>query len=192
MTFNLVFKAKAENSPLTCRDIAQRWKAAGDSRLTGEELAAFLLSNSGPLSLYDPSLIERIETNLQTLREPVTATKANIRFGGNAEYVLRVFDWNSERRNFYPALLENMIDREKLITDPALLAKFKAWLFEPANVRALDDGTLLFPQEYLSNRASSFAPGGAARSWQPAILQTDRRRKHSPTSSSARTRRQAL
>ncbi|MGQ0455781.1 MAG: hypothetical protein ACT4OU_01835 [Hyphomicrobium sp.] len=164
MTFNLVFKAKDATSPTTCREIARRWIAAGDSKLAGDQLVAFLLSDNGPLSLFSPALIDRIETNLQSMRQAVQSTAKTIQMGGNAEYVLRVFDWSAASRRFNPALLENMIDRDKLLSDPALLARFKAWLFEPQNVRALDDGTLLIPADYLAIRGSSFAPGGHARS----------------------------
>lgn len=164
MTFNLVFKAKDEASSMSCQSIARRWVAAGDSTLSGERLATFLLSNAGPLSLVTPELIDRIETNLQSMRQAVKSKPKIEQMGGNAEYVLRVFDWNKTTRRFHAALLENMIDRDSLLRDPALLARFKSWLFEPGNVRDLDTGKLLIPPEFLANRGSSFAPGGQSRS----------------------------
>jgi hypothetical protein len=161
MTFNLVMNAKAASSPLTCQDIAQRWRAAGNSTLTGQAYVNFLFSTRGPLSLITPPLIDRIETNLQALRMPSGAIPE---FGGHAEYVLKVFDWNTQTRRFNETALENMIDRKKLLANPPLLARLKSWLLEPNTVRALDAGTILIPRDYLALGGVSVAPGGQSRS----------------------------
>lgn len=161
MTFNLVFKAKLDQSDLTCREIAQRWVSAGQTTLTRDRLAQYLMSDNGPLSLVSPATIDRIETNLQILRRPSASISE---FGGHAEYALKVFDWSAVNHRFQVTAMENMIDRERLLEDPQLLARFKSWLFTPDNVRALDDGTLLIPRDYLAIAGTSIAPGGAARS----------------------------
>jgi hypothetical protein len=161
MTFNLVMRSKAPVDPITCQDIAKRWLAAGDSTLTGKAYADYLMSPHGPLSLIRPALVDRIETNLQALRMPSASLPE---FGGHADYVLKVFDWNGATRRFNETALENMIDRKKLLADPALLARFKSWLLEPNTVRALDSGTILIPREYLALGGVSIAPGGLARS----------------------------
>ncbi len=161
MSFNLVMKAKDESDPISCQDIAKRWIAAGDSTLSGKDYADFLFSNRGPLALISPALVDRIETNLQAMRMPSASVPE---FGGHAEYVLKVFDWQKPTRRFNETALENMIDRKKLLNDPALFAQFKNWLLAPANVRALDEGTILIPRQYLALGGVSIAPGGQARS----------------------------
>lgn len=161
MTFNLVMNAKDAGASITCQDIAKRWLRAGDSRLSGKPYVDFLFSGEGPLSLISPTLIDRLETNLQALRMPSASLPE---FGGHAEYVLKVFDWQAATRRFNETALENMIDRRRLIADPQLLARFKAWLLDPANVRALDAGTILIPRDYLALGGVSIAPGGQARS----------------------------
>jgi len=81
MTFNLVMHAKDPSSPLTCRDIAKRWMAAGDSTLTGRAYVDVLFSDAGPLSIITPALVDRLETNLQALRMPSSSLPE---FGGAA------------------------------------------------------------------------------------------------------------
>lgn len=161
MTFNLVLRSKGEQDAITCQDIAIRWVAAGESTLSGKAFADFLLSSRGPLSLIRPSQIDRIEVNLQAMRMPSSSLPE---FGGHADYVLKVFDWNGLTRKFNETALENMIDRKMLLADPALLARFKAWMLEPNTVRALDSGTILIPRDYLALGGVSIAPGGQARS----------------------------
>ncbi len=134
MTFNLVMKAKGTEDQISCSSLAKRWLAAGDKTTRGKALADYLLSSEGPLSLVSPRLIDRIETNFQALRRPATSVS---QFGGHAEYVLKVFDWYPDSRHFRETAMENMIDRDRLIADPALLAAFKSWLLTPEKMREL-------------------------------------------------------
>ena len=67
MTLNLVLKAKAEGSKITCSDIANRWLAAPP----GGTLSA----KDGPLDLIGYENIDRIETNLQ-----IAHARRNLRF----------------------------------------------------------------------------------------------------------------
>src|SRR5260370_9739452 len=75
MTLNVVLNAKSDSATgggvaITCAEIARRWLAAGDSPLTGAELAAKVISVDGPLDLIRPENIDRIETNLQISTPP--------------------------------------------------------------------------------------------------------------------------
>jgi hypothetical protein len=166
MTLNLVMKTKDAADPSTCAAIARRWLDAGeqiDARpaVPPGEFANRLLGPGGPLALIDPALIDRIETNIQSLRQPATIVPA---FGGNAEYQLAVYRYNPATRVFDPQVMENQIDRERLLADPALLAALKAWLFEPQQMKALDHGIVDIPKAYLATTAISVAPGGVSRS----------------------------
>jgi hypothetical protein len=165
MTVNLVLRAR--NAPtserpatVTCGELARRWLAAGASRRAGGELAALLLADGGALATLEPSQVDRMETNIQITRVPSSVEST---FGGNAEYLLHIFKWDLATRSFARMPLENQIDRQKLQRNPELRAAFKVWLFTPANLHRLVEGTLTIPDEYLALRAITSAPGGTAR-----------------------------
>jgi hypothetical protein len=165
MSINLVLRAKKiDGNPgdddAQCQEIARRWLAAGDSGLKGKELALSLLEPSGALALIEASEIDRMETNIQVMRLPTTIS---LGFGGNAEYLLNIFDWNEETHTFSRRRLENQIDRDAMLRNPARLAAFKKWLFTPENLYALDEGTITIPDEYLAYSAITSAPGGTSR-----------------------------
>src|SRR5947208_7794325 len=63
MTLNLVLKAKAEGSTITCSDIASRW------------LGGTLPAKDGPLDLIGHENIDRIETNLQIAHAPKSSVR---------------------------------------------------------------------------------------------------------------------
>ncbi len=168
MTLNLVLHSKLPQEAVTCRELAQRWIGAGESTLRGAPAADYLLGSSGPLHGVSPAHIDRIETNFQSLRRPAASISE---FGGHAEYVLKVFNYipaspgaADAKAVFRETAMENMVDRDRLLANPALLARFKSWLFEPENVRALDSGTIDIPKDFRSINGRSFAPGGHARS----------------------------
>jgi len=166
MSLNLVLKALPDNSILTCRQIARRWieagnSAGGQSRLPLRQLAAKLMAGDGILSTVTPDAIDRIETNIQSTRQPSAMVPE---FGGNAEYLLSVFRLNRSTGAFDKQLMENQIDRDRLLSDRALLDRLKSWLLEPAQLKHLDAGTIEIPKEYLATNAISVAPGGASRS----------------------------
>ncbi len=168
MTLNLVLHSKLPHQAMSCRDLARKWIASGESALRGSAAVDFLLGTNGPLHTVTPAHIDRIETNFQSLRRPAASISE---FGGHAEYVLKVFNSipaapgsANAKPVFRETAMENMIDRDRLLANPTLLARFKTWLFEPATVRALDDGTIDIPHDFRAINGRSFAPGGHARS----------------------------
>jgi hypothetical protein len=170
MTLNIVLRAKGDNATgggvaITCSEIARRWLAAGDSSLTGAELAASLIAKDGPLDLIRPENIDRIETNLQIAHAP----KSPVR-DFRTDYLLKVFNYNAQSGAFEQAPLENQIDRERILADASLKREFKAWLLDPAHFSELDRGVILIPQEFLATGAIAATPAGFAPSdLQPAF-----------------------
>ncbi len=165
MAINLVLRARTPPTPgsvatISCQDLARRWLQAGDSARKGRELAQFLITGNGALATIEPSLIDRMETNIQVIRVPSTILPE---FGGNAEYLLHIFKWDAARRTFTMDKLENQIDRAEMLKDPAKLTRFKQWLFTPERLHELAEGTIKIPDEYLAYRAVTSAPGGTAR-----------------------------
>jgi hypothetical protein len=171
MTLNIVLKAKADHAidgngvAVTCPEIARRWLAAGDSELTGAELAERLMSKDGPLALIRPENIDRIETNLQIAHAP----KSPVR-DFRTDYLMKVFDYKSQSGTFEEAPLENQIDRERILGDEALKRDFKAWLLDSTHFSELDRGTILIPEKFLARSAIAPTPVGFGTSdLQPAF-----------------------
>lgn len=156
VTFNLVLRARPPGEAVSCAEIARRWI---DSGAKSRDLA-WLSGPRSPIALIHPDQIDRLEINMQIMR---WAASDAPRFGGHAEYLLRVFKWKLPSRVFERQKLEGQIDRERL-ADPEQLAALRRFLFTPANVRRLDAGTLVIPDQYLAYQAFSVAPGGASRS----------------------------
>jgi hypothetical protein len=159
-TMSIVLNARAPDEALSCAEIARRWQTAGTIRRT-QDLIAFLDSGSGPLSYLRPSQIDRVEMNIQLFRVPA-GVKTD--FGGNAEYLLRVFRRATATAAFAPSPLENQVDRDALLKNSSQLQSFKNWLFTDAALIALDHGILDIPSQYLATRAISVSPGGRTRS----------------------------
>lgn len=155
MTVNLVFNIGQGSVVGSCASVAKAWSQISvDS--TPEEILA-----KGPLNstIFDRKLLKALELNLQIVR---VAASGRPDFGGHAEYLLKVYQWNGSA--FEETALENQIDRARLEKDPALLAELTKWLIEPQNVKAIDAGTVLIPKKFLAKRAISIAPGGINRS----------------------------
>jgi len=171
VTLNLVLRARndqavdGKGAASSCAELARRWLAAGDWPLSGAELAAKLTSEGGPLDVIGPENILRIETNLQIAFAP----KSPIR-EFRTDYLLKVFDYNTQTKAFEEATLENQIDRERIVSDQNLGRDFKAWLLEPNHFTELDRGTILIPEKYLAKRAIAPTPSGFSPSdLQPAF-----------------------
>jgi hypothetical protein len=147
MTLNLVLKAKAEGSKITCSDIANRWLAAPP----GGTLAA----KDGPLDLIGYENIDRIETNLQIAHAPKSAVR-----DFRTDYLLKVFRYDGQARVFSEAPMENQIDRARLLADDSLKREFRAWLLDPVNLAAFDGGTALIPEKFLASGAIAPTPVG--------------------------------
>jgi hypothetical protein len=168
MTLNVVLKARGDGAAegsVTCAEIARRWLTAGDSPLTGAELAEKLISADGPLDLVATENIDRIETNLQIAHAP----KSDVR-DFRTDYLLKVFHYNAQSRTFEEAPLENQVDRERLLADAKLRQEFRKWLLDPAHFSEFDRGTLLIPDKFLATGAIAATPAGFAPSnLQPAF-----------------------
>jgi hypothetical protein len=165
MTLNLVLKARgerridAEGVAISCAEIARRWLATADLKLTGAELAARLTEKGGALELIAPENILRIETNMQIAHVPKSAVR-----DFRTDYLMKVFDYNAQSKSFEETPLENQIDRERLLADKDLSREFKAWLLDPAHLSEFDLGTVLVPEKFLARRAIAPTPVGFAPS----------------------------
>ena len=170
MTLNVVLKAKGDRAiagmrAATCAEIARRWLAAGESTLTGVELAEKLISGDGPLDLVETEDIDRIETNLQIAHAP----KSDVR-DFRTDYLLKLFHYNAQSGMFEEAPLENQIDRERILADAKRRREFKTWLLDPRHFSELDRGTVLIPEKFLATGAVAATPVGFAPSnLQPAF-----------------------
>jgi hypothetical protein len=170
MTLNIVLKARGDNAiaadgaAISCSAIARRWLDAGESQLSGAELAARLNSKDGPLDSIKPENIDRIETNLQIAHAPKSATR-----DFRTDYLLKVFRLDAQHV-FEEAPLENQIDRDKIFADAGLKREFRTWLLDPKNLAELDRGTILVPEKFLATGAIAATPVGFAPSnLQPAF-----------------------
>jgi hypothetical protein len=165
MTLNIVLKAKGDgtldgsSAEITCSELARRWLAAGESPLSGVELATKLISKAGPLELVRAENIDRIETNLQIAHAPKSAIR-----DFRTDYLLKMFRYGAQSRLFQEAPLENQIDRERIFADASLKREFKAWLLDPRHIGELDRGTILIPEKFLTARAVVATPVGFAPS----------------------------
>jgi len=171
MTLNVVLKAKGAlaidggGKPITCAAIASRWLASGDLPLTGAGLADKLTTKDGALDLVGPEDIERIETNVQIAHAPKSAVR-----DFRTDYLLKVFDYDAKSATFEEAVLENQIDRDRILADETLRRDFRAWLVDPAHFSELDRGTILVPDRFLAKGAIAPTPVGFSTSdLQPAF-----------------------
>jgi hypothetical protein len=172
MTLNMVLRAKSPTDiTITCAEIARRWLAVADFRLTGAELASRLLASDGPLASVRPDAIDRIETNLQIAHAPKSAIR-----DFRTDYLQKVFRYDASAKRFVEAPLENQIDRDRLLVDATLAGEFRAWLLEPEHLIAFDRGTALIPEKFLATSSVAATPAGLAPSrLHPAfgLLQSD-------------------
>jgi hypothetical protein len=170
MTLNVVLRAKGEKAlargiTITCQDIAHRWLAIADWPQTGADLAIRLMSAGGPLEFIEPVDVDRIETNLQIAHAP----KSKVR-EFRTDYLMKLFRYNAQSKQFEEAPLENQIDRERIFADAGLKREFKAWLLDSKNIGELDRGTILVPEKFLATSAIAATPVGFAPSnLQPAF-----------------------
>ncbi|MEK9284470.1 MULTISPECIES: hypothetical protein [unclassified Bradyrhizobium] len=150
MTLNLVMKARdarqtdSNGKSITCAEVARRWLGNGDwQELIGSRFYP-----------YD-AMLDRIETNIQIAVAP-KSTLHDFR----ADYLLKVFKYNHETKSFEESVLENQIDRDRILADDALRRDFKAWLLEPDHFREFDRGMILIPEKFLAKAAVAPTPAG--------------------------------
>ncbi len=158
-TINVVLNTKSPGSAITCQEIARRWSEFNIAGMTVTNAVNKIFADDGVLSpeLRDKSLLKKIEINLQLAR---TAAGVRPDFGGHAVYLLKVFKFSAESGDLVETVLQNQVSREKA-------EGFYSWLFDESHLRErlsdLDKGTILIPEEFLSTRAYSIAPGGLSR-----------------------------
>jgi len=182
LTLNVVMRAKTKANPLSCAEIAQSWDRFGSvqplSFVADTDTAATVAASlvEGPLARVSRANFDRIELNMQIMRIPAAEKKD---FGTHAEYLLKVFNFDSDTKQFVESKLENQIDRylgvcratDKLcqaliLQNPRFkqkLAKLKQFLFSDRGLYDLDQGTLIIPSQFLSFSGVSVAPGGESR-----------------------------
>lgn len=163
MTLNIVLKARSDeqarsNAP-SCAEIAKRWLATSDLQLTGPALADKLMAADGPLALIRPENIHRIETNLQIAHAPKSAIR-----DFRTDYMMKVFDYQAASGSFEEAVLEDQVDRDRLLADAGLAREFKAWLLDPVHLGELDRGTAVIPDKFLAKVAVAPTPVGFVNS----------------------------
>ena len=147
MTFNLVMKARdarrteGSGKPVTCAEIARRWLDNGN----WQEL----------IRGRDDAMLDRIETNIQISVAPKSALH-----DFRSDYLLKVFKYDAATKTFAEAVLENQIDRDRILADDALRRDFKHWLLAPGNLREFDRGTVLIPERFLAKAAVVPTPAG--------------------------------
>jgi hypothetical protein len=155
MTINVVYQQRGDDR----REVQRRWAAAPE--LDGPGLAAWLRADGHALdpSRLTPELLEAVEIDVQTERWPATIRPD---MAGHAEYLLQVFH-RADDGTYFAAPLENTPDVARLERDPEARAALLAWLRDPAQREALDQGTLVVPEPYLATAAISVTPRGFAR-----------------------------
>ncbi|MGE3874216.1 MAG: hypothetical protein AB7F74_14785 [Parvibaculaceae bacterium] len=195
LTLNVVMRSKVKETALTCAQIAQSWDRFGSVQPPGfvadadtaAAMARSLAGKDGPLGAVTRANFDRVELNMQIMRIPAAEKKD---FGTHAEYLLKVFNFDSETKQFVETKLENQIDRYlgvcpvtdkkgEAVAAKALaicrglisrnprfkqrLASLKQFLFGARGLYDLDQGTLIIPSQYLSFSGVSVAPGGESR-----------------------------
>jgi hypothetical protein len=141
MTVSLIFPQPEDGQQ--CATVAQRWLSmkAGSG-------AALL---DGPLKGHGP--FQTIEINYQAVKLTFDASPD---FGGEADYVLRVFSVHGD--TVAPAPLPNTprTDLESAERD-----ELRTWIHD--NLDAIDKGTAIVPDKFLATKATSIAPYGISR-----------------------------
>lgn len=160
MTLNVVLAAAnpkdvALSRTTGCAEAARRWQAMRDEMQTGAVLVRRLTQTDGPLALLRPSQLIRIELNLQAGHQPKSAAHAF-----RTDYLMKVFRYDRTTRRFDEALLENQIDRDRILADVRLKAEFAKWLLQPKHLGAFDRGTLLVPEKFLARSVIASTPVG--------------------------------
>ena len=155
MTLNVVLKARGDGEAITCAEIARRWLAVSDLKMTGRQLAAKLTASDGALDSVRSENIDRIETNLQIAHAPKSAVR-----DFRTDYLMKVFKYDAASAVFVESPLEDQIDRERLLKDDELAREFKTWLLSPEHFAELDRGTVLIPDKFLAKSAVAPTPAG--------------------------------
>jgi len=193
MTLSLELNARggrpAPTSESPCRVAALRWFAPKAER-EGAALARFLVSERGPLfdEQRHPSAIRQIAVNMQSVRWPSTVRPD---LGGHAEYVMRAFADDGAGR-LVPAPLENTLDVARVRRGTPLFRKLLEWVNDAGHLRAIDEATIVLPDELSARRAVSVTPRGMSRQknrpFSTILRETDLTSLSFPTTMNAKSR----
>lgn len=161
MTVSVELRAEAPDAQGRCDAAARRWTPPTDAG-TGPALARWLLSDAGALApqRLGRDQLAQMAINVQSVRWP-SGVRPDL--GGHAEYLLRAFRWNAGAGRYEPGPLENTPDVARLRRDAALRADLTRWLQQPAQMQALDEGTLQVPERFLAQESRSVTPRGLER-----------------------------
>ena len=195
LTLNVVMRSKTRETPLSCAEIARSWIRFGSvqpANFVADDkkaaaVAAALTGPSSPLAAVSRANFDRIELNMQIMRIPAAEKKD---FGTHAEYLLKVFNFDSQTQQFVETKLENQLDRylglcrvsdkkgepvaaaqiarcrALILQNPRFkqrLTQLKEFLFSERGLYDLDQGTLIIPSRFLTFSGISVAPGGESR-----------------------------
>jgi hypothetical protein len=171
MAINLVFNAKNKQTEpnLTCQEVARRWQKPSGLGTDTASVAAHLRKSLFTDDLIAFANLKQVEVNLQSVRWP-SAVKTSL--GGHAEYLMKVYQWSPQDRSFHDVYLENQIDVARIAKDPDLKKKLSVWIRNPENLKTIDQGTAVLPQEFLAKQGISVSPGGARRIQNRPFLRT--------------------
>ena len=152
MTVAVVMPQAPREGETSCTGVVTRWSTL--SGKVGAVLAASAVA--GPLSSLPA--VTSFETNLQAVRWPSSVRKD---MGGEAEYMLNVWEPAASGGGYEAAALENTPDVDALRRDPAKKAALVAWM--KSHVWAIDRGTAKLPRELAAHTAYSYGPRGLSR-----------------------------
>ena len=160
MTLNIVLNARneAERQTVSCAEIARRWLSLNDQNKSGADLAFGLIAKGGALEFAKPAHIDRIETNIQIAHASANPDD----FEARADYLMKVFKYDTATKSFIEGPMENQIDRERILANASFANEFRQWLLTPENFAALDRGTVLIPEKFLATRAVVVTPAIAS------------------------------
>ncbi|MCB9525246.1 MAG: hypothetical protein H6702_17990 [Myxococcales bacterium] len=151
MTLNVVLPQDPAPGEAGCAGVAARWLAVEGA----PDRAQALLS--GPLAA--PRTVERVETNLQSVRIP-SGVRPDL--GGHAGYVLRVFRAQPGPDGRPARLQVGTLENTPTVTlDGARREALRRYL--RARPGEIDSGLLVLPDEFLARRSVSVAPRGVPR-----------------------------
>ena len=161
LTWNVVLWNASNIDPQSCQQDANRWQQALAKSQPLNETIKSLTSADGPFptSSQMKSRIKSIELNMQAVRWPSTMRPD---MGGYAEYLLKAFTPKQDKA-FAVSTLENTPNISLLEKDKSLRKSLLQWLSQAKQLTALDQGTLVIPEKYLTTEITSVALHGRSR-----------------------------
>ncbi len=163
-SFNLVLEYPKPSSG-NCVEFAQAWRTP--STLTTAAATADWLSQF-PLRASSLLKLKQLELNAQVVRNVsggLVQPGGEKTFGGQAIYLQRIFSIDRAEPTgpitVRTKKLENTIDPSQYAGRPERLAALRQLIVQ--NLAAIDQGTYVFPEEWLTDRVFSFSTFGSAR-----------------------------